>query len=88
MIEIQARRMTGGAMVSVTRGELTRQYRVGLRRFARLKWLACAWRDARVVTDRNAIFIRLESPTGYHDALAWILRHGSREERRAMGARG
>lgn len=85
-IEIRAYRKSGGAVVTVVRDNREKKYRVGAKRFNRLKWVFAAWREGHGHSYGGSISIRLESPVGYRDAVNWITKYGCNQARQAMRA--
>ena len=85
-IEIKAYRKNGGAVVTVVRHGCEKKYNVGLKRFNRLKWVSSVWLGAHGHSSNNSLSINLESPSGYHDAVCWLLKHGCKQARQTMRA--
>ena len=81
-IHIQARRIKGGAVVTVTRAGRTRRYRVGLRRFNQLKWVSAVWLAAHGYVGRDSADLRLSDVAGYWETVRWLLAHGSDKAKR------
>ena len=74
---ISARRITGGAIVTVTRGDHVRRYRVGLRRYNRLAdILTChlgTWGGVFTTQKIETVLISVE---GLTEARRWAQRYG------------
>lgn len=81
---IKARRVSGAAIVVVERCGRTRRYRVGLKRFHRLKWVGSAWIGCGGYFGNSHAELKVFKPGGYWDAVRWILRHGCRRSRACL----
>ena len=85
-IKIKAYRIKGGAIVRVFRNGKERKYKVGLKRFASLKWLFSVWVGVSGWHGGSSLDLIMQSPTGYRDALCWLSQHGTVEAKKAISA--
>lgn len=87
-IRLKSYRVKGGGIVTVTRGDRTRRYRVSLLRLARIAWLLVVWPGSSGHMGRSNTFdVELTSPTGYREALRSVRIYGGHKAR-ALFPRG
>ena len=73
---IKARRITGGAIVTVSRADgRTHRHRVGLRRYSRLADILATVHGASGWTMRSGFVFALRSARGFADARGWLERY-------------
>ena len=81
-IRLKSYRVKGGGIVTVTRGDRTRRYRVSLLRLARIAWLLSAWPKAWGYYGKGNCFdVKLASPKGYREALRDVRIFGGHKAR-------
>ena len=73
---IKARRLTGGAVITVTRADgRSRQYRVGLRRYNRLADILAVTKGTSGWADRHGYSVDLRSLAGLAESRRYMERH-------------
>jgi hypothetical protein len=74
---IKARRVTGGAVVTVMRDGITRRHRVGLRRYNILRDVMASHRDRGCDFRRNGFEVWMGDITGLRETRIWAQTKGN-----------